>query len=438
MPCNQSSAYGRVVRTTVLRLAFFVVTATLSPIPALSGPSHVTVTRDLAWFAPGQEILSPQFSPDGDFIALATRSYIPDGGDAEGIPRSFFQAIEKQEKANPRFADPVIKVIDLHGKLTCTAKYGWNPSIAPDNEHLVFAEQVKPITGFRELASPMTGNGIRMYSCATGQTVNVADPQQGYLDRPFFSLDGSSIVYTMNEAVNGAYGGAVGIGLFDMRQHRSVTLLERQAVPAVPCPPAGSQGTTPGICSHPEYLSRSFSDIVYGISSVGSEVIALLGRPIPALGDIYLARKYDTSVVSVFPLQRTVLSLGPMSGSDATAFQTLSNERVLVFSKYWKLYSTSTGQPLPDVSPKNMELNSTYSPDFKYFLRAEAVKPGRDLFHYVLYRLADGAKLASLPRMVEPYAVAWSPRANRFAIVALTGASTARHHVEELLIYSIH
>jgi hypothetical protein len=427
------------VRITALRLALFVVITSPNPVPALSGPSQVTVTRVLTWPAAGQEILSPQFSPDGDFIALVTRSYIPDGGDAEGLPRSFFQAIEKQEKANPRFADPVIKVIDLHGNITCTAKYGWNPSLAPDNEHLVFAEQVKPITGFRELASPMAGNGIRMYSCATRQTVNVADPRTGYLDRPIFSLDGSSIVYTMNEAVNGAYGGAVGIARFDLRQHRPVTLLDKHIVPAVPCPPTGSQGTTPGICSHPEWLSRSFSGIVYGISSAGNEVIALIGRPIPALGDIYLARRYDRSLVSVFPAQRTILSLGPMSGLDPTALQAVSNERVMVFSKYWKLFSTSSGQPLPDVGPKNSELNSSYSPDLKYYLRAEAVKPDQDLFHFVLYRKSDGEKLASLPRMTAPYAAVWSPQANRFAIIGIapTGASAARHHVEELLIYSI-
>lgn len=126
-----------------------------------------------------------------------------------------------------------------------------------------------------------------------------------------------------------------------------------------------------------------------------------------------------------------------MSGLDAAAFQAVSNERVLVFAKYWKLFSTSTGQSLPDVGPKNTELNSSYSPDFKYCLRAEAVKPDQDLFHFVLYRMPDGEKLANLPRMAGPYAVAWSPQANRFAIVARTRASTARHHVEELPIYSI-
>lgn len=277
------------------------------------------------------------------------------------------------------------------------------------------------------------------YSCVTEQTVDVADPRTGYLDRPLFSLDGSSIVYTMNEAVNGAYGGAVGVARFDLRQHRSVTLLEKHTVPAVPCPPAGSQGTTPGICSRPEYISRSFSDIVYDISSAGNEVIALWGRPIPAPGDIYLARKYDRSLVAVFPLQRAILSLGQMSSFDAAALQAISNERVLVFSKYWKLFSTSNGQALPDVGPKNTELNSTYSPDLKYYLRPEAGKPDQDLSQLALYRTTDGAKLVSLPRMAEPYAAVWSPQANRFAMVGVapTRARAARHHVEELLIYSI-
>jgi hypothetical protein len=404
-----------------------------------NGQSQPPLRRELVWYQPGDQIQTPGFSPDGKFLVLVTRAYWPDGADAEGLPDSFFKKLSARAKANPRFADPVVKVIDLAGKVVCEVQYGWNPSLSRDDKHVVFSEQVKPITGFRELASPQAGNGIRIFDCETKELTKIADPETGYLDTPFFAPDGGSIVYTENEAVNGAFGGSVGIARFDLQQNREIALVKKEMVASVPCPPANSRqsGLEAFKCSQVKDLTSSFPQIVFHAAPAGSDVIALLGMPIPLAGDMYLAQNYDMNLVSVLPEQRTILPLGKrsMESYDNTTFQAVSGERVLIFSQYWKLFSLATREVLADIGPKNMKLKSIYSPDLRYYLCAE---PDGDPNQFVLYRTADGKRLESFPKMAAVYDAVWSPESNRFAIVGVpvTGAS-AMNHREELVVYSV-
>jgi hypothetical protein len=423
------------------RPAVVLFAALVALVQGICAQTQSPVTQELIWRAPGNEIRSPQFSPDGNFVVLVTRAYQPDGGDAESLPDSFFKTLEAHAKADPRFADPVIKMISLAGKVVCEARYGWNPSVSRDHKRLVFSEQVKPITGFRELASPQAGNGIRMYDCETNQLTKIADPETGYLDTPFFSPDGGSIVYTENEAVNGAYGGSVGIAQFDLQQNRTITLVKKETVAAVPCPPVDSEqpGHEAFKCSKVKNSTQSFPRIVFQTAPVGTDVFALLGLPVPSAGDMYLAQNYEMELVSVLHGAQTLVPLGrrSMESDDDISFQPVSVDKVLIFSKYWKLFSVATGKPLADIGPRNIYLKSVYSPDLKYYLRAEAAEPGQDPDHFVLYRTADGKRLQSLRKMASVYEAVWSLESNRFAVagVPMTGAD-AMHHVEELVIYS--
>jgi len=415
----------------------------LAVVHGIHAQIQASVTRELIWSAPGKEILSPQFSPDGDFVVLVTRAYWPDGADAEGLPDSFFKRLEVHAKADPRFADPEIKMISLAGKVVCEAKYGWNPSVSRDDKRVVFSEQEKPITGFRELASPEAGNGIRMYDCGTHQLTKIADPEEGYLDTPFFSPDGESIIYTENEAVNGAYGGSVGIVQFDLQRRQTTTLVKKETVAAAPCPQPGSKQSGLGTltCSEVKGLTQSFPRIVLQAGLVGNDVLALLGTPVPSPGDMYTAQSYDMKLVSVLNGEQTLATLGKRTSEsdEDTSFQTVSGGKVLIFSKYWKLLSVATGKPLPDIGPQNANPKSLYSPDLKYYARAESTEPGQDPDHFVLYRTADGKRLQSLRKMTYVYGAVWNSDSNRLAIVGVpkNGAS-AMHHVEELIIYSVH
>jgi hypothetical protein len=419
--------------------ALVLLIAPLGCAQGLNGQSQFVVRKDLVWSAPGNQILTPEFSPDGNFLALVTRTYWPDGGEAESLPDSFFKKLRDSAKANPRFADPNIKVIDLRGKVVCEAQYGWNPKLSPNNKRVVFSEQVKPITGYRELASPQSGNGIRMFDCEKQELTKIADPDTGYLDSPFFSSNGESIVYTQNEAVNGAFGGSVGIARFDLKENRQTTLVKKQIVAAVPCPPAGPNlsGREGFVCSQVKNLSSSFPQIVFRSAPVGSNVVALLGMPIPQAGDMYLAQNYDMNLVSLIPEQSTIAPLGKrsMESNDNTTFQIVSGERVLIFSQYWKLFSLSTGKPLADGGPRNTKLKSIYSADLNYYLCAQ---PDGEPDHFALYRTSDGKRLVSLPKMAPIYEAVWSPGSHRFAIVGvpIAGANPMNHR-EDLVIYSL-
>lgn len=422
--------------------AVMLFAASVATVQGIRAQAPALAARELVWSAPGNEIRSPQFSPDGNFLVLVTRAYWPDGGDAEGLPDSFFKRLEAHAKADPRFADPVIKMISVAGKVVCEARYGWNPSVSRDDKRLVFSDQVKPITGFRELASPLAGNRIRMYDCETRRLTNIADPETGYLDRPFFSPDGGSIIYTANEAVNGADGGSIGIAQFDLQKKRTITLVKKETVAAVPCPQAGSQqsGLEAFKCAEVKNSTQRFPRIVFQTAPVGTDVFALLGLPVPSVGDMYMAQNYDMELVSVLHDAQAILPLGMRSAEsdDDTSFQPVSGNRVLIFSEYWKLFSIDRGELLADIGPPNTNIKSVYSPDLKYYLRAESAEPGQDADHFVLYRTADGKRLQSLQKMARVYEAVWSSLSNRFAIagIPVTGAS-ARHHVEELVIYSV-
>jgi len=174
-------------------LALLFLTASIVVVPDTNSQSQAPIKTELVWSRPGDQILTPGFSPDGNFLVVVTRAYWPDGGDAEGLPESFLKKLAAKAKGNPRFADPVIKVIDLSGNVVCEVRYGWNPSLSRDDKRIVFSEQVKPISGFRELASPQAGNAIRLYDCGTKELTKIADPNIGYFDAPFFSPDGESI-----------------------------------------------------------------------------------------------------------------------------------------------------------------------------------------------------------------------------------------------------
>jgi hypothetical protein len=368
--------------------------------------------KDLVWSKPDQEIVSAAFSPDGTLVALVTQVRWPDGHEAEGLPESFFTRLEERKKANPRFADPVIKLVSLTGEVVCEAQYGWSPSVSPDNHRIAFSEQVKPITGLRVLAETRAGNAIRVFDCATKQTAKLVEANEGYLDQPLFTADGKAIVFTINEAVNGAYGGSVGIGLFDAEQNRKSELLAK----------------------HTSFL-RGFPRLVFRIAAAANEVAAMVATP-TGLAGTYMAANYDIDLISVFPKQRKILALGEMGVQSLhdVAFQVGSDGRILVFAEFWRLYSLSDGEPLPDVGPHNSRRKSFYSPDLKYYLSAQ---PEDDPDQFVLYSAADGKKLTAIAQMASVYAVAWSPDSKRFALVGLPKGVGAPHPSDQLAVYSL-
>jgi hypothetical protein len=393
--------------------------------------------RGLNWSRPGNEITTPQFSMDGNLIVLVSRVHVPDGGEAEGLPESYFKELEERQKREPRFADPVIELIDLKGKTVCEASFGWNPSISPDNKSIVYSRQKNPITGLRVLAETQAGNDIQVFDCEKQQPRLVAEPDAGYLDNPFFFPDGNSIVYTENEAVNGASGGSVGLTRVDLRPNEKTHLLSKTTVPAVPCLPPGPDRQTRGsfMCSQAGNLTSTFPQLLLQFAPVGNQLIALLGTPVPSPGDMYLAKDYDINLFSVLPEKRKILSIGKeeMANDEEDSFQAASDRRVMIFSHYWRPFSLTTGKWLPDLGPRNTRRASTYSPDLKYYVTSE---PTDAPDHFVLYQATSGQKLQSFPKMITALEAVWSRDSRRLAIVGVP-ANVGTVYREELSVFSL-
>jgi hypothetical protein len=402
---------------------------------AIAGQTAIPVRRDLLCSWPESEIQSPRFSPDGKFLVLTTRVHLPDGVEAEGLPSSFFARLAQRQRKDPRFADPIIRLINIQGHQVCEARYGFNPSVSPGGKLIVFAGQQKPITGFRILAETQAGNDIRIFDCEKGKSTVIAAPQTGYLDQPVFLPDAKSVIYTTNGATNGSFGGAVGLERVDLTGANRETLVAKETVSAVPC---SSQPATPlqaFLCSQKGKLSSAFPSLVLGVSVGGQQIVTVEAKPVPSPGDMDLAGHYTVRLESVFPVKRDIVTLGSVSRQALNvALQSSSNGAVMIYWQYWRPFSLLTKKWLPDLGPRNTIRRSIYSPDLKYYLAAE---PDGSPDHYTLYEAAKGKKVVAFHKGQHVYDAAWSPDSKRFAFVIVPLAVSSLKYHEDLIIYSI-
>jgi hypothetical protein len=402
-----------------------------------SAQARVPVRRELVWSLTENETEAPHFTDDGAFVVLVSRVHWPDGAEAEELPEAFFERLHERLRKEPRFADPIIRLIDLNGKQVCEVRYGSNPSVSPDGRSIAFSRQKRPISGLRALAETLAGNDIQVFDCEKKEAKTVAEPDTGYLDDPLFSPDGKSIIYTTNEAVNGSMGGSVGLERVDLVGAKKEILLAKETVPAVPCPPAGPAKSAREalLCSQGVKLTSAFPGLLLDFAMAAGQLVVLQARPLPSAGDMYLAAHYAISIKLVLPERNDILSLGPvpMEALDAS-LQSASDGRVLVFWQYWRPLSLRTKEWLPDLGPQNANRRSTYSPDLKYYLAAE---PKGFPNHFTLYQSGDGMKLAILPRMANVYGATWSRDSKRFALVGVPRGASGSQYREELLVYSI-
>jgi hypothetical protein len=402
---------------------------------------NVSLKKELVWSLPNNEIASPEFSPDGSLIVLVTRVHWPDGDEAEGLPESVFEKLEQRKQSEPRFSDPIVRVVDLNGNQVCEARYGTSPRIAADNRTIVFSRQLKPLTGMRTLAETQAGNNIQLFDCENGQARTIAEPPKGYFDNPIFLPDGHSIAFTVNEAVNGAMGGSVGIDRVERNGGQTDSLLTRESKAAIPCPTDGSAkltGFQTMMCSQGKTkLSSTFPTLVENLAVAGDKLLVLQAKPEPIAGDMYLASHYKLSLVSVFPKIDKILAMGQadMNKLWSAEFQPAGNNEVMIFTEYWKPFSLETKNWLPETAPRNSNRRSEYSPNGEYYVAVEPV--GDEPNCFTLYRTADGQKLLTSPKVANLFDVAWSRDSSRFAVVALPNGIRPQAYREVLTIYAL-
>ncbi|GHV54610.1 hypothetical protein FACS1894206_07770 [Deltaproteobacteria bacterium] len=160
------------------------------------------------------ELYSPQFSADNSRLVFARKRHIPDGHEAELFSEKELRKIWKQVEINERFADPEIMLVNLADKSARHIDYGWDPAFSHDQTKIVYAHQKNPISRRRILAATLAGNEIRERDIARNETAVVAQPASGYLSAPRPAENGT-IFFALSGAINGGYGGDVGVGAFD-------------------------------------------------------------------------------------------------------------------------------------------------------------------------------------------------------------------------------
>jgi hypothetical protein len=402
-------------------MAFFLFLVVIASDASAGGQDSLLIKRDLVWSRPECEVDSPRFSDDGNFIVLATRVHWPDAAEAEGLPDSFFVKLTERKRKNPRFADPVIRLIDLKGNQVCEVRYGSHPSISPDHKRIVFSRQKKSISGLRLLAQTLAGNDIQVFDCEKKESTTIAEPDRGYLDNPIFLPDGNSIAYTMNEAVNGAYGGPVGIERVDLAGAKKEILVAKDAVPSV-----RSQGSK---------QSSGFAALLFGFAMTHDQLVVLQGKHPHSAEGMDLPGQYVISIKSVFPERNDILSLGQfIRVPEDLSLQSASDGRLMVYWQYWRPLSLRTKKWLPDIGPRNTNEESIYSPDLKYYLVRE---PDDSPDHFTLYQTAKGERLHTFPKVQGVYDATWSQDSKRLAFVVVPMAAFASNYHEDLMVYSV-
>jgi hypothetical protein len=160
------------------------------------------------------EIHVPQLSPDNNSLAFVRKLHFPDGHEAELFSEKDVQALRDWTKSHKRTEEPEVVLMRLADKSARVIGHGWDPSFSRDQRSIAYARQTRPLAGLRVLGNTLAGNEIYLHDIAGDSGKAVASPSSGYFSQPVFTEKGQ-ILFAMSDAVNGAWGGDIGVGLAD-------------------------------------------------------------------------------------------------------------------------------------------------------------------------------------------------------------------------------
>jgi WD40-like Beta Propeller Repeat len=393
-----------VAQLLLVMLALEPASGNATPVAA---PSKA-VRESLRWSLPNSRIVSARFGPGGR-LAVVTEALYPDGHLAETYSKDELDRLQERAKREPRFADPVIRVLSPAGKETCTFGHGWSPALSDDGRFVTYENQKQPITGLRRVAEVLAGNGIRIHDCVTGEETTVAEPQSGHLAEPSFLADGQHIVFSYQEAINGSFTGGVGVGIATRK-------------------PGGAR---------PLVAPRKQGKFWHLVSFVqaGPSLVVLDARPRPKPGDVYLADRYDYQMWRAWPEQGPHHSLGSRGEAEEPFALDAGNAKaVLVFDRGWRAFSIEAGRLVDDAAVARLPSATTFSTDFSL---AAVLRPPDEANRVDIVSTRTKRKLFTYrrPRMM-PGSVAWSDDGTRIAVV-LYPAGEASRAPDQLVVLTL-
>lgn len=276
----------------------------LAPVDALAGDAPLW-----SWHEADTEIYSPTFSKDGEEIVIVRKRHIPDGHEAEEISEAERKKRSAPIEKDERYADPEVVIIKKGAKTAARIDWGWTPAFSPDGQLVVYAHQKKPISRFRVLAETQAGNDIRLFRRDTKAISVLATPTTGYLSEPIFAPDGKRVVYSLSDAINGAWGGDVGIG----------------------------QVSIDGTGNEILYPATKDFDLFHVIDPkkyVGDRLYALRAKP--TSGGMYLAETYAYELLDIGPPTKTVYTWRAETSEEPMGFGANKDGDVLVYDGGWR------------------------------------------------------------------------------------------------------
>jgi len=289
----------------------------------------------------------------------------------------------KRIETDKRFEDPEIVVARVGDNKLERLDWGWSPSFSPDGIKITYAHQKKSISGFRVLAKTLEGNEIRIYNRSTKVTSTLAVPDSAYFSDPIFSPGGDSVLYSLSDAVNGAYGGNVGVGRV------KVTSKENRLLYA----PTKDHG---------------LYQLIDSKQFIGSRVMVIRMRPNGP--GIYLADSYTYELLELGNPHRVVYEWGTHRlGIVKLGFGVNSDGKLMIYDNGWRTItgnSTSSEQNLSTESDDPGHI----SPNGHYLARLETGS-------VTISSRKDNRRTFSWDTEGRVQELSWSPDSKRIAIV---------------------
>ncbi|MDR2050536.1 MAG: hypothetical protein LBQ63_02020 [Deltaproteobacteria bacterium] len=182
---------------------------------ALQSPALPAVAANIwTYHEEKYEIYAPRLSHDNNYLVFTRKLHFPDGYEAELFSEKDKQDLRDWATNNKRAEEPEVVLMKLADKSMRVIGQGWDPCFSHDRRSIAYARQTKPLAGLRVLGTTLAGNEIYVYDIAGDSGKTVARPSSGYFSQPVFTEKGQ-ILFAISDAVNGAYGGDIGVGLAD-------------------------------------------------------------------------------------------------------------------------------------------------------------------------------------------------------------------------------
>ncbi|MDR2162020.1 MAG: hypothetical protein LBO77_07800 [Desulfovibrio sp.] len=160
------------------------------------------------------EIHAPRLSHDNNYLVFTRKLHFPDGEEAALFSEKEEQDLHDWVTNNKRTEEPEVVLMKLADKSLRVIGHGWDPCLSYDQRSIAYARQTKSLAGLRVLGTTLAGNEIYIYDIADDSGKTVARPSTGYFSWPVFTEKGQ-ILFAICDAVNGAWGGDIGVGLAD-------------------------------------------------------------------------------------------------------------------------------------------------------------------------------------------------------------------------------